>query len=187
MTLIRAPIKLLFIIKSITMKKILLVAVLITFVCFGNAQTLKNVRDENPEVSTLPDHASHDRLNAISTKAVRNFKKVFRNIDGERWYTMPDGYRVNFTEKGIHCRCDYDKKGHWLHTIRYSIGEELPMNVRLIVANNYPNYRVSLANEIDAAGNTLFYLIQLEGPTNWVNIKIVDDEVYELQKINKSW
>ena len=169
------------------MKKISSFVVLIALACSCNAQNLKITRIvENPEISTLRNGPSNDYLNSISAKAVRQFKKAYKNVIDEKWYTMPDGYRVNFMQKGVRCRCDYDKKGHWQHTIWYYTEEKLPLNVRRLVADTYPNHSVRSVEEISLSSRTLFHVIHLEGPTNWVNIKVFDGEIYELQTINKS-
>jgi len=43
-------------------------------------------------------------INNVSINAVRHFKKTFKTVTDEKWYEMPDGYRVNFTIKDIRLR-----------------------------------------------------------------------------------
>src|SRR5689334_16189115 len=70
-----------------------------------------------PKVNAMKTSVPY--INNVSIKAVRHFKKTFKNASDEKWYEMPDGYRVNFMLNDIRCRLDYDKNGTWLHTIKY--------------------------------------------------------------------
>jgi hypothetical protein len=168
------------------MKKILSALVLLIIGNCAFPQSLKNsVPSENPEVSPAVS-VSENTAPAAMSKAVRNFNKIFKNVTDAKWYEMPDGYRANFTAKGVRCRLDYDKNGNWLHTIRYYDEKKLPVEVRRLVASNYLDYSVRTVEEIEAPRNTIFYVIHLEGETNWINIKVSDNEINELEKIKKS-
>ena len=168
------------------MKKILSALVLMIIGNCAFPQSLKNsVASENPEVSPAVS-VSENTAPAVMSKAVRNFKKIFKNVSNEKWYEMPDGYRVNFTAKDIRCRLDYDKNGNWMHTIRYYDEKKLPLEVRRLVVSNYLDYSIRTVEEIETPRNSIFYVIHLEGETNWINIKVSDNEINELEKIKKS-
>ena len=79
------------------MKKILSALVVIIFGKFMFAQSLtNNTVSENGEVTaSITAPASDVCLNAISAKAVRHLKKTFGSVTYEKWYVMPDGYRVD--------------------------------------------------------------------------------------------
>jgi len=62
----------------------------------------------------------------------------------------------------------------------------LPIEVRRLVASSYLDYSIRTVEEIEAPHNILFYVIHLEGETNWINIKVSDYEINELEKIKKS-
>ena len=148
-----------------------------------------SVASNTPKISTdikagetLPTTYSKN----ASTKAVKNFKKTFKNVTDEKWYEMPDGYRVNFTRNDIRCRVDYDKNGTWIHTIKYYDEKQLPVEVRRLIVSSYLDYSIRTVEEIEAPHNILFYVIHLEGETNWINIKVSDNEINELEKIKKS-
>jgi len=125
-------------------------------------------------------------INNVSITAVRHFKNKFKTATDEKWYEMPDGYRVNFTIKDIRCRLDYDEDGKWLHSIKYYDEKKLPIEVRRLVVSNYLDYSIRTVEEIEAPHNILFYVIHLEGETDWINIKVSDYEINELEKIKKS-
>jgi Putative beta-lactamase-inhibitor-like, PepSY-like len=168
------------------MKKILTALVLLIIGNCAFPQSLKNsAPSENPEVSPGVT-VSETTAPAAMNKAVRNFKKTFKSITDQKWYEMPDGYRVNFTTNDVRYRLDYDKKGNWLHTIRYYDEKKLPVEVRRLVASSYLDYNIRTVEEIEAPRNTKFHVIHLEGETNWINIKVSDNEIIELEKIKKS-
>jgi len=176
------------------MKKILSALVLLTTGYYAFPQNLKSsLISGNPEISVSPavsktaEPTSTTYLNNISIKAVRDFKKTFKNITNENWYTMPDGYRVNFTDEGMRSRLDYDKKGNWLHSIRYYDEKKLSAELRRLIVSSYLDYNIRSVEEVKSPRNTIFYIIHLEGQKNWINIKIGDYEIYELRKINKSF
>ncbi|HEV8283683.1 MAG TPA: PepSY-like domain-containing protein [Chitinophagaceae bacterium] len=174
------------------MKKILSALILIQIGYCASPQSVKNNADSENAWASAPLSVSHaakrastGSLNVIRTKAVRDFKKTFKNVGNEKWYEMPDGYRANFTANGIRYRLDYDKNGNWLHTIRYYDEKKLPIEVRRLVVSSYLDHSIRFVEEIEAPRDTIFYIIHLEGQTNWINIKVYDDEITIIEKINK--
>jgi len=174
------------------MKKILSALVLVSLGYYAFPQAIKNsVATLNPEVAPLSGSAATvntpttDAKN-VSSKAVKNFNKTFKNVKDEKWYEMPDGYRANFTLDDTRCRLDYDKKGNWIHTIKYYDEKKLPLEVRRLVAGSYLDYSIRTVEEIEVPRNIKFYVVHLEGETNWINIKVSDNEITELEKIKKS-
>src|SRR5215813_1387538 len=116
------------------MKKILTILALVPLCCSALPQDLKNsVVSGNPEV-TIPHlmsgMASAMSFDVISPKAVTNFHKTFKNVSDEKWYEMPDATRAKFTFNDVHYVVDYDKRGHWIHTISTYAEKELPADVR---------------------------------------------------------
>jgi hypothetical protein len=131
-------------------------------------------------------HEGSAYLNDINTKAIRHFKLLFKTVTDDRWYTMHDEYRVNFTVKDIRCRADYDMNGKWLHTIRYYEEKKLPVEVRRVVVSSYLDYIIRTVEEIESPKNDIIYVIHLEGQTDWINIRVCDYKINELEKIKKS-
>jgi hypothetical protein len=153
----------------------------------GFSQNIQvGVASVKAEFSVPSEQFSAGYLNNISTKAVRNFKNAFKNVRDEKWYEMPDGFRANFTLGSIRHRLDYDKKGNWLHTIRYYDEKNLPTDVRRLVVSTYLDHKITCVEEVETSLNNLFYVIHLEGQANWINIKVSALEIVELGKITKS-
>lgn len=176
------------------MKKLSAAILLITIGHCAFSQNLKtNSTSQNSEVATtFLDNAKGEKTTpatSINSKAIRAFEKSFKNASGERWYEMPDGYRAKFTIKGmksdITYKVDYDKKGSWTHTILSYDEKELAKDIRDQVKTNYFDYSIVYVDCIMMPHNQNTYVIHLEGATNWINVRIADGEMDELQKYNK--
>ena len=63
--------------------------------------------------------------------------------------------------------------------------KQLPVEVRRLVASSYLDYTIR-TEEIEAPRDVRFHIIHLEGETDWINIKVSDNEISELEKIKKS-
>jgi hypothetical protein len=174
------------------MKKILPALALLAFCHSAFPQDLeKGVASKKTEVAnSLPAMATANdatvNFSDVNLKALRNFNQKFKNVTSEKWYEMPDGYRATFASDGIRNRLDYDKNGNWLHTIRYYDEKKLPVEVRRLVVTSYLDYNIRSVEEIEAPRTPLFYVIHLEGQAQWINIKVADNEIYEIEKIKKS-
>lgn len=174
------------------MKKILSTLLLAIVGYYAFPQNVKNsVATLNPGVAPLSGSAATanaptTEAKNVSSKAIKHFNKTFKNVADEKWYEMPDGYRANFTQKDIRCRLDYDKNGTWMHTIKYYDEKKLPVEVRRVVVSSYLDYSIRTVEEIEAPHDVKFYVIHLEGEKDWINIKVSDNEITELEKIKKS-
>jgi len=171
------------------MKKILTILALVPMCCSALPQDLKNsIVSGNPEVaiphllSGVPSTPSSD---VISPKAMTSFHKAFKNVSDEKWYEMPDATRAKFTVNDVHYIVDYDKKGHWIHTIRTYSEKQLPADVRQEVRATYLDYSIICVKEITLPRNDKTYIVYLEGPSNFVNLRIANGEMDEWQKYNK--
>ena len=171
------------------MKKILTILALVPLCCSALPQDLKNsVVSGNPEVSIphlMSGMASAASFDAISPKAVTSFHKTFKNISDEKWYEMSDATRAKFTLNDVHYMVDYDKKGNWLHTIRTYAEKGLPTDVRQEVRTTYLDYSIICVKEITLPHSDETYVVYLEGPSNFINLRITNGELDEWQKYNK--
>lgn len=177
------------------MKKIFLVLTLMIFGYGAFSQVMKNsASSSNPEVSpallkTSNDNASIAPPGSISSKALKSFKKSFKNAADEKWYEIPDGYRVKFATAGTHStilyKVDYDKKGNWNHTIRSYDEKELARDIKDQVKMSYLDYTIVWVEEVMMPSHKTTHIVHLEGPTDWVNVRVSDGEMDEFQRYNK--
>ena len=121
-------------------------------------------------------------LYKINFKAVSDFKNTYKNISGEIWETSENGSVVRFISSSVRTLNAYDKKGRWLHCIRYYDESKLPENVRARVKSNYYDYSITSAQEISLSrGNKIpVYLVNIAYNDDHKTIRVCDDEMEEI-------
>lgn len=125
-------------------------------------------------------------VNVISSKAIRNFTKEFKQASDEAWFVVDGGFVVKFTQDGVETRADYNKKGNWLHTIRTYDENKLPADIRHLVKSSYYDYNILQVQEIEKPSNAFTYIVHLDGQTKLINLKVINGEMEEWQKFDKS-
>ena len=155
-------------------------ALVISFSALVNTAVAQNAQNEQmPAEINAP-------VNAISSKAVRNFTKEFKQTSDEAWFVVDDGFVVKFTQNEVETRADYDKKGNWLHTIRTYGENKLPADIRHLVKSSYYDYNILQVQEIEKPSNAFTYIVHLEGPAKLINLKVINGEMEEWQRFDKS-
>jgi hypothetical protein len=124
--------------------------------------------------------------NEINARAMRHFVTHFSEAKDEKWYRTPDMIAVMFTLKGIDYRVDFDKKGNWIETFRNYGETKLSADLRRMVRESYPGYKILLVQEIDQLPHPIIYIVHLEGETKLINLQICDGVMNEWQKFEKS-
>jgi hypothetical protein len=166
------------------MKKILSTLALLALGYGAFAQTLNDKSNPaNPEVSHSVVPKEEPAF--VNTKAAKDFKKTFKGVSNEEWYEMPDGFRAKFTIGDIKYRVDFDKKGNYQHTERTYSEEYLPTDIRSIVKSSYYDYAITQVEEVKKPQTDITYIVHLEGKKDWINLRIQNSQMAELQKYNK--
>jgi hypothetical protein len=145
-----------------------------------NKVQLSNI---DPETKAL---AANNRSDNFSRKAARDLARSFKNVSGENWFNLPDGYFVRFNSNNIDHMVFFDQKGNRRYTIRNYDETKLPVDVRHIVRSTYYDYDIRLVQEIESDLGTITYLVHLEGKTEWMNVRIVNGEMDVFEKYHKS-
>jgi hypothetical protein len=123
--------------------------------------------------------------NEISTKAVRNFIRDYKNVTDAEWFRSPTGsFIVYFTSDSINSTIYYTKEGEFDLMIRYYNEEKLPREVRHLVRSNYYDFSIYHVSEFRANGKTA-YIVVLEDKTSWKKIKVVDNEMEVIGEFSK--
>ena len=68
--------------------------------------------------------------------------------------------------------------------IRYYKEDRLPNNVRHLVKSRYYDFDIYQVTEVTRNG-TMAYVIKLEDEKHWKTIKVVEDELQELDELSK--
>jgi len=163
----------------------------LTFISNTNAQGTSNSFGQ-PQLAmitgtSITDNAAgaaFPRAN-INIKAVRDFTKSFKNAENIRWYVVPGGIMVYFTEQGITARVGYDSKGNWLYYMRSYTEAGLPREIRAQLKSIYYDYTISRVNEI-TLGKQLIFLVQIQDGNTLKTIRICDGEMETVEEMEKS-
>lgn len=120
----------------------------------------------------------------VSTKAVRHFLKTFSQAENVHWYNAGNGVVAYFTVNNIKTRAAYDKKGHWLYSIR-SYGEsDLPKKIREKIKCVFYDFSIFYINEI-TTNRELSYKVQIENESSWKIIQVFDDDITVIKEYTK--
>ncbi len=123
----------------------------------------------SPEGSSKVDAAN------VNVKAVKDFNKSFKNVTGEQWYEVSDGFIANFTQNGIETKVAYDQKGRWHCTVRTLTETQLPSDVRDLVKSRYYDSNILVVYEI-RHDNTV-YILKIEDSKTLKMLRVADGEI----------
>ncbi len=158
----------------------------------ANAQTPNNFasvdKRDNPfkfDKSVFPEASNTSTISAstVNTKALKNFKKSYKNAADEKWEKNDEGFTAEFTLNNIANMVFYDKKGNWEASIKNYHEDKFDRNVRAIVKEKYYDYKITYVQEIETAATlgTPTYMVHIEGDNDFKIIRVSDDamDVYE--------
>jgi hypothetical protein len=144
----------------------------------ATAQRDKTIAFNSPDVKkTILSTESSSKVDAadVNTKAVKDFNKSFKNVSGEQWYKVTDGFIASFKENSIETKVAYDQKGKWHCTVRTFGEDQLPPDVRDLVKSRYYDYKILVVYEI-RHDNTV-YILKMEDATTLKTLRITDGEI----------
>ena len=115
------------------MKKIISLPVIFSFFCFAaipnraDAQTIaKNtviVKSQSlSAIMKLTEDSKNEiaeitYVNEVNQKAMHDFKKTFKEVNNEKWYSIKNGFLAEFSVNTSKSKVVYDKKGNWTLTV----------------------------------------------------------------------
>jgi hypothetical protein len=126
-------------------------------------------------------------VDAISSKALKDFNKSFGGVSTAKWYIVNSGYTTNFTQNDIQYRVDYDKKGNWTGTMKSYDEKKLPRDVRATVKSVYYDYSIKWVKEITVPNypNVIVYMIHIDDEKSFKNLQVIDGEILVLEAYDK--
>ncbi len=122
--------------------------------------------------------------NKVSIKVVRDFAQSFKDAENVRWYKIPGGTIVYFSDKGMERRSTYDESGHWLYNISSYTEEHLPKRLVSQVRSIYYEFCINSITEVNTDGR-IIYMFYLEGKDKWKTIRLSGDEMEEVDELLK--
>jgi hypothetical protein len=122
----------------------------------------------------------------INEKLLQTFKQTFPDAEQVKWMEAEDKYTVNFKEKGILTKIEYDKEGNFLSSLRYYTEKNLPVNILCRLQKKYADKKVFGVTEM-ATETSVEYYIKLEDDNSWMTVRSgVDGNLQVVEKYKKA-
>ncbi|HXB91769.1 MAG TPA: hypothetical protein VNU72_05750 [Puia sp.] len=122
----------------------------------------------------------------ISDKLLNSFKQTFPDAEQVKWMEQEDKYTVNFKEKGILTKIEYDKDGNFLASVRYYTEKNLPVNIICKLQKKFADKTVFGVTEM-TTDNAVEYYIKLEDANSWVTVRSgIDGNMSVVEKYKKA-
>lgn len=183
------------------MKKIISLPVVFSFCCFAallntaDAQSLaKNTLLVEPRTLSAAMKLTADAqnevadityVNDVNQKAMRDFKKTFKAVSNEKWYSIKDGFLAEFSLNTSKNRVVYDNKGNWKFTVSYYDEKSLPAEIRAIVRPVYYDYTIARVEEVHAEGK-IIYVVHVQNESSLKTLRVCEGEMDLIEDLPKS-
>jgi hypothetical protein len=124
----------------------------------------------------------------ISSRALRNFADIYKNVTGESWMKIKDGFAARFNSDDTKNTILYDKKGDWVGSIKIYHEEKMRREIRHIVKSTYYDYKIVYTQEIETidSENVPTYVVCLEDKTNIKFVRINAGEMSVWKEFTKT-
>lgn len=171
------------------MKKNLIVTVIVFFASFAGirAQTLSSFTTTMRQRNFTIDadkmfyyvNDPEDEKETISPKALKGFSKTYKNVTGESWSKVLDGFSARFNLDGVRTTIFYDNKGRWLGSLKYYTEDKMTAEMKGIVKRSYYNYNIVYVQEVEmvSSNGQPTYIICVEDKDTIKDIRIFDGEM----------
>jgi hypothetical protein len=125
---------------------------------------------------------------AISPKALKDFTNTYKNVTGESWYKIKDGFAARFTINGVMSTIYYNTKGRWTGNLKNYSEDKMPHDIRDIVKREYYDYSITSIDEVRTihSHGILTYIIHLEDENNIKLVRISDRQMDVWKELRKS-
>ncbi|MEO8412441.1 MAG: hypothetical protein ABI472_02230 [Ginsengibacter sp.] len=142
----------------------------------------------NTNKAALAEKDKTASLHGISTKAVRDFKKSFKNVSNEKWFPSKDGFTAIFALNGVTSVIYYDKKGHWAGSVKAYDEDKLNPAIRDIVKRKYYDFNITSIDEVETIDNQNLpvYIVHLEDANSIKLVRVSDGEMDVYEEFKKT-
>ena len=123
---------------------------------------------------------------AANAKAVKNFRRQFKDVSNETWYALSNVLSAEFILDGRKTTAVYSKKGSWLYTIQHYNADNLPVDLVDRVKTEYDKYYISAIEKVDCPATDAVYIVHLENTKSYKTIKVDKDNIELLQEFKKA-
>ncbi len=161
----------------------------------SQAQSLNSVPMENVKAivinsSVFPETkstATAADLSTINVKAVKNFKRSYKDASNETWATTADGFTASFNAAGISNKIFYDTKGKWSGSLKGYTEDKMDADVRSIVKNSYAGYKINYVKEVEtpASLGAPTYIVYIENNNSIKLVRVCNGDMDVYQEFQK--
>ncbi len=148
---------------------------------FDSKTLLAMVRFDDP---TLYKDSKTAPINEVNAKAVRDFKKIFKDAVDEKWYEIPNAFLAEYSLNDKKYVVVYHRNGKWQFTICYYDGKNLPAEVKGDIKRVYYDYSINRVEEVRIDDKTI-YVVHIGNETTWKNVRVCDGEMDVIEDFNK--
>lgn len=134
-------------------------------------------------ISAVPKKNQY--LNDIHIKAVRDFVNRFNNAEDVIWHKSDNHYIAVFIRDSVQTRAVYNKTGNLEYIMRYYEEPKMRRDVRALVKSTYYDYKIFIIQEISRPDELPVYIVNLQGDTEWMKVKVHDGEMEVMERFRK--
>jgi hypothetical protein len=121
---------------------------------------------------------------SVHIKAVRHFRKQYKEVAAEVWSGGTHGYTVRFLEGQVLTTLRYTRSGQLIHSMKRYNESAMPKGVRGLVKPVYYDYSIVVVYEMMGNLNTLpSYYVHLREGLKYKIVKVNSNEMEEIQSI----
>jgi len=127
----------------------------------------------------------NSKTSAASERAQRNFHKEYKNAANENWYSLKDGFKVEFTQDGHQTSSVYGKRGNWLYTIEYFKADNLERDLIDVVKTEYDKYYIAAVEKVETSAADPVYVVHLENQDSYKTLRVHKTDIELVQDFKK--
>lgn len=148
-----------------------------------NSKADENLKDSRysftiSKVNDTPEKSNRG-LTIINSKAVKDFKKAYKNVSGENWMQTEEGYGVRFAQDGKSVIVYYDKNGNWSGSLKGYTEDKMPFEVRDMVKRSYYDFSITYVDEVETtkSENGPVYIVHIEDKSTIKFVRVSNGEM----------
>ena len=126
----------------------------------------------------LPGVPGEITVTNVNIKAVRDFARLYRNINNAKWYTTGKGYSASFDMDGKNIKVVYDINGMRQYTIISYTEKYLDFGIRDLVKRNFYDHNIIGVHQFEFENNKTVYVIKMiDAQANAMTLKVYDGQI----------
>lgn len=121
---------------------------------------------------------------SATEKAMKNFHRQYKDISGEVWKQIENGYEASFETDNRTTKVFYNSRGNWVYTIEYFKASNLPVDLIQQVEKGYNSSYIAGAEKIDTPVGSA-YIVHLETKDYYKTISVNENGTRLINEFKK--